>query len=153
MRILLAMEPGSSTGDAAIACTVAARSGIEIVPLAAADQAAWLAALDDAVIVVDALLGTGASGPPRGAVATAIGSITAWRAATTSRRILAVDIPSGLDCDTGATPGSCVRADATGTFVARKRGFDAPGTTAFTGAVHVLDIGAPRRLLAEFGVA
>lgn len=37
--------------------------------------------------------------------------------------------------------------------VARKAGFDAPGAEAFTGLVHVLDIGAPRRLLAEFGIA
>jgi NAD(P)H-hydrate epimerase len=68
------------------------------------------------------------------------------------RGVLAVDLPSGLDCDTGATPGACIRADATGTFVARKPGFDAPHAPDFTGPVHVLDIGAPCRLLAEFGI-
>ena len=61
----------------------------------------------------------------------------------------AVDLPSGLDCDTGLPLGPCVRADITGTFVARKRGFDRPESAAFTGRVHVLDIGVPRRLLAD----
>lgn len=62
---------------------------------------------------------------------------------------VAVDLPSGLDCDTGAAPGDCVRADATATFVAPKVGFAAPGAAAFTGAVHVVGIGVPRRLLLE----
>jgi NAD(P)H-hydrate epimerase len=86
-------------------------------------------------------------------VATAIEAINRARAADArvDRRpgVFAVDIPSGLDCDTGLAAGDCVRADATATFVARKIGFDAPGAGAFTGAVHVLDIGVPRRLLDE----
>jgi NAD(P)H-hydrate epimerase len=68
-------------------------------------------------------------------------------------RVFAVDLPSGLDCDTGRPLGPCVRADVTGTFVARKIGFDAPGADEFTGAVHVLDIGVPLRLLADLGLA
>jgi NAD(P)H-hydrate epimerase len=67
--------------------------------------------------------------------------------------VLAVDIPSGMDCDTGDRPGACVRADATATFVAAKPGFAAPGAQAFTGAVHVLGIGAPAALLARFGLS
>jgi NAD(P)H-hydrate epimerase len=59
-------------------------------------------------------------------------------------------LPSGLDGDTGAAPGACVRADVTATFVARKAGFDAAGAAALTGAVHVVDIGAPRAVLARF---
>jgi len=66
-------------------------------------------------------------------------------------RVLAVDLPSGLDCDTGLAAGACVRADITATFVARKVGFDAPGASVYTGSVHVLDIGVPARLLADVG--
>jgi hypothetical protein len=62
-------------------------------------------------------------------------------------------IPSGMDCDTGDRPGACVRADATATFVAAKRGFAAPGAREFTGAVHVVGIGAPAALLARFGIS
>ena len=57
--------------------------------------------------------------------------------------VFAVDLPSGLDCDTGAAPGVCIRANLTGTFVAPKVGFAAPAAAAFLGEVRVLDIGAP----------
>jgi NAD(P)H-hydrate epimerase len=46
-----------------------------------------------------------------------------------------------------------VRADVTATFVARKIGFDHPNAAAWTGDVHVLDIGVPRTLLADIGLA
>ena len=62
---------------------------------------------------------------------------------------LAIDLPSGLDCDTGLTAKHTIRADHTCTFVARKRGFDTPGAAAYVGTVHVLDIGAPRVLVEQ----
>lgn len=153
VRVLLAADPTSITGDAAAMLAVIARANIPTVPLATAKAAAWHEHLAGAAIVVDALLGTGATGAPRGGVATAIEGIAAWRAATPSGRVLAVDLPSGLDCDSGLAAGACVKADATATFVAPKRGFAHPGAAAFTGAVHVVGIGAPRTLLAAFGVA
>ncbi|MFM9058603.1 MAG: NAD(P)H-hydrate epimerase [Planctomycetaceae bacterium] len=152
VRVLLAAEPADVGGDAATMLAVATKAGIPILPLATSDAAAWARHLADASVVVDALLGTGATGVPRGGVATAIDAINAWRAATPAGRVLAVDLPSGLDCDTGTAPGACVRADATATFVARKAGFAAAEAAARTGTVHVLGIGAPRRLLAEFSL-
>ena len=153
VRVLLAAEPTSITGDAATMHAAVIRSGIPTVPLATADATAWSDHLAGAAVVVDALLGTGATGAPRNAVATAIECIAAWRTGIPSGRVLAVDLPSGLDCDTGFVAGACVTADATATFVAHKRGFSAPGAAAFTGTVHVVGIGAPRKLLAEFGLA
>lgn len=152
VRILLAGDPAAMSGDAAIMFSVATRSGIPIVSLADATAAAWGSHLDGAAVVVDALLGTGAHGVPRRGVAVGIGAIVAWREATPGGRVFAVDLPSGLDCDSGTAPGPCVRADATGTFVAAKRGFDAPGAEDYTGTVHVLDIGAPKRLLSDLGL-
>ena len=64
--------------------------------------------------------------------------------------VLAVDLPSGLDCDTGQPLGVCVRATHTATFVSRKLGFDAPGADQFTGQVHNIEIGVPRSLLSQF---
>ena len=64
-----------------------------------------------------------------------------------SARVLAVDIPSGLDCDTGQPLGECVRARHTATFVALKKGFAEPAAREWLGQVHVLDIGAPRRIV------
>jgi len=151
VRLLLACDVDHFDGDAAVNARVAVRAGLPIEPLAAAGADDWRRALAGADWIVDALLGTGASGAPRGPVATAIAGIVAARDA--GARVLAVDLPSGLDCDTGATPGACVRADVTATFVARKPGFDAPGAAALVGTVYVLDIGVPRALLARFGVS
>jgi NAD(P)H-hydrate epimerase len=61
--------------------------------------------------------------------------------------VLAVDIPSGLDCDTGRPLGPTVRAHHTATFVAQKKGFAEPAAREWLGRVHVLDIGAPRRAI------
>ena len=147
VKLLLACDPAGYRGDAAVNHAVAVRSGIPIEHFASAPLAEWARAIDGADWMVDALLGTGAVGAPREGTATAIKGINAARAA--GARVLAVDLPSGLDCDTGLAAGECIRADVTATFVARKIGFDAPGSAAFTGAVHVLDIGVPRRLLDE----
>ncbi len=64
---------------------------------------------------------------------------------------LAVDLPSGLDCDTGQPARHTVRAQHTCTFVAAKPGFSIPGAEQYTGEIHVLDIGAPRKLTEEMG--
>ena len=155
IKILLASDPAAYRGDAAINHAVAVRAGIAINQLESAPVSEWSAALAGSDWIVDALLGTGSSGAPRGAVATAIGAINLagnlHGPDSRPGKIFAVDIPSGLDCDTGLAAGECLRADVTATFVARKIGFDAPGAAAFTGAVHVLDIGVPRRLLVATG--
>jgi NAD(P)H-hydrate epimerase len=57
---------------------------------------------------------------------------------------LAIDIPSGLDCDTGIPLGACIRADRTITFVAEKIGFAQPSAAEYLGQVTVGDIGCPR---------
>jgi len=87
-------------------------------------------------LVVDAVGGTGIRGALRGAAGEAVEQINA-----AGRAVLAIDIPTGLDCDTGEAPGPAVRAKMTITFVARKKGFDAPGASAFTGEVRAADIG------------
>lgn len=87
-------------------------------------------------LLIDALGGTGISGALRGSLAEAVERLNA-----ADRPVLAVDIPTGLDCDTGTADGPAVRAARTVTFVARKAGFDAPGSEAFTGEVHLADIG------------
>ena len=87
-------------------------------------------------IIVDALLGTGSSGLPHGAVADAIGEIADFRAR--GARVVALDVPSGLDATTGASDGA-VTADLTLTFGTLKRGqLIARG---HCGRLVVLDIG------------
>jgi len=149
VRMLLAVPPARLSGDAAVMFGIVSRSGIPCRELAPPGDDGLAEALDDAELVVDALLGTGGIGPPRGGVAAAIAALAARRARPRPPAVLALDLPSGLDADTGRAAGACVRADATVTFVARKLGFDAPGAASFTGAVHVVGIGAPRALLTE----
>lgn len=150
VRLLLTGDPADFRGDAAIAWRVADKAGIPVTRLDAGTPAAWQRALAGAEWIVDAILGTGASGGPRGSIAAAIEAVNA-----TGRRgakVFAVDLPSGLDCDSGTAAGACVRADVTATFVAPKVGFDAPTAVALLGKVHVVGIGVPRILLASFGL-
>lgn len=99
--------------------------------------------IDSGTIVVDALLGTGFSGEVREPVAGVIAGINATQAA----RIVAIDVPSGLDCDSGAVGNVAVRADATLTFVAAKPGFVTGSGPQHAGEVVVLDIGTPPSLI------
>ena len=98
--------------------------------------------------IVDALLGTGTRGDVRPPFDAAIDAIN--RTSDESRRrVLSVDLPSGLDCDSGTPLGRCVRADHTATFVAAKRGLLEDGASEWVGAIHVVDIGIPRSLREE----
>jgi NAD(P)H-hydrate epimerase len=95
--------------------------------------------------VVDALFGTGLN---RGIAAPYDAAVAGINACGCP--ILAIDIPSGLDCDTGEPLGPTIRATHTATFVAPKRGFLNPRAKEWTGEVHVIDIGAPKKLLDEY---
>lgn len=131
------------TGDAEINLRVLRNLGGEVRQVAGAvgGLAADLAAFD---AVVDAVGGTGIRGALRGDLALAVEQINA-----AGRPVVAVDIPTGLDCDTGQAVGPVVQADLTVTFVARKLGFDAPGAAAYTGEVRVVDIGVPADVVAQ----
>ncbi|MDP7286992.1 MAG: NAD(P)H-hydrate epimerase, partial [Phycisphaerae bacterium] len=94
-------------------------------------------------LVVDAIGGTGIRGALVGDAAGAVEQINA-----AARRVVAVDIPTGLDCDTGMADGPVVRADMTVTFVAPKVGFALADASRYTGDVIVADIGIPADLVA-----
>jgi len=141
VRLLLACDPADYRGDAAINWHVVEKMGVPADRLADAPREAWERALGGADWIVDALLGTGATGVPRGTIAMAIEAVN-HVAARDHAAVFAVDLPSGLDCDTGDAPGACVRATLTGTFVAPKVGFERPSAAAWLGEVRVLDIGA-----------
>ena len=92
--------------------------------------------LTDAAVVVDAMLGTGASGPLRP-------PLDEWAEALnrSGAYVVAVDLPSGVDTDTGAVVGVAVRADCTVTFTALKRGLVLYPGAGFAGDLVVADIG------------
>lgn len=142
--VLLAFAPADYTGDASINLHVVQSAGIPCVDLSRANISEWERHFAAAHWIVDALLGTGLTGTVRPPLSDVIDAIN--RAA---KPVLAVDLPSGMDADTGQPLGTCVRATLTATFVAEKIGFHAPGAIGWTGPVHVLDIGIPQRLRAE----
>lgn len=143
IRILLFARQEELAGDAAIVYGIAARSGYPIKILAGPSFDLELLGQETskAEWIVDALFGTGLTGPVRPPFDQVIAAINASTA-----KVLAVDIPSGLDCDTGQSLGPTVRADHTVTFVALKKGFAEKAAQSFLGQVHVVGIGAPRLL-------
>jgi hydroxyethylthiazole kinase-like uncharacterized protein yjeF len=96
------------------------------------------AALHGCAVAVDALLGTGFAGAPRGPVADAIAALNA-----SGTPVVAADVPSGVDAATGAVEGEAIRAAATATFAAAKPGLWINPGKAHAGAVRVIDIGIP----------
>ena len=147
-RILLFARPEDLTGDAAINYHIVTKSGLDIRSHAGAslDGAILQQAFAGADWIVDALFGTGLAGPLRPPFDRIVEIINASGA-----KVFAVDIPSGLDCDSGRPLGPTVRAQHTATFVAMKKGFAEDSAREWLGQVHVIDIGAPRTLLEQMG--
>jgi NAD(P)H-hydrate epimerase len=101
-------------------------------------------ALESADVIVDAMLGTGARGEPRGWMAHLITIANRCRALR-----FAIDIPTGLDADLGQHGANVFRADETLTFVAPKLGFAQPAAIPVVGKLTVLPIGVPPEVLAR----
>jgi NAD(P)H-hydrate epimerase len=139
VQILLAIDPIKYAGDAAINWAIVQAMGLEV---AGADEAAELLSPFAANLIIDALFGTGLAQPPRPDAQAFIARINA-----STVPVLAIDLPSGMDCDTGEPLESCVRATRTISFVAEKSGFANPDSAEFTGDITVTDIGCPRELI------
>jgi NAD(P)H-hydrate epimerase len=137
-RLLLAAPASQARGDAAVALAAAQRLGIALEDGSSwTDPAAWRARLEGAAVIVDALFGTGFHGEVRGAAGAAIAAMNQVAA-----RKLAVDVPSGLDADTGRAAGAVFQADVTATMGAWKIGLAVEGAGP-AGRVEVVDLGVP----------
>jgi NAD(P)H-hydrate epimerase len=155
VQVLLFSDPNRLRGDAALSYQAIAKTGLPIRAVPAdADYEAVIGWLTGSDWIVDALLGTGTTSLPRPPYVEAIRAINT--AAAGGVRVLAVDLPSGLDADAGepfrdetGKYGACVKADLTATMVARKTGFDRPSAREFTGDVFVIDIGVPPEVIVE----
>ncbi|MHB1156730.1 MAG: NAD(P)H-hydrate epimerase [Phycisphaerales bacterium] len=97
-------------------------------------------------LILDGIFGTGLTG----AVRSPFDELIAW-VNEQECPILAIDIPSGMDCDTGKSLGAVIEAQLTVTFVGLKRGFSGKTSEQYTGRVVIADIGAPRKLIEELG--
>jgi NAD(P)H-hydrate epimerase len=146
VRVLLFGDPAQLSGDAAVNSRILVASGIalEVFTDPAIDAERLRRELAQADWIVDALFGSGL----RGAIQPPFERIIAILNAA-GKRVFAVDIPSGLDCDTGVPLGIAVRAHHTATVAAMKKGFLEPAATAWLGQVHLIDMGAPRAVFAR----
>lgn len=166
-------ESRPPTTDAAINRAIAQRLALPITTMSAADDSQARREIDvliaghSRVVMADALLGTGASRSLDDAMTTAVRVINGVRAAHHHTRTLAVDIPTGMDADTGfalenkpisahdrvareASDPAIVRADLTVTLAAMKPGLVHDHARPYTGQVEVGDIGIPARFIARF---
>jgi hydroxyethylthiazole kinase-like uncharacterized protein yjeF len=135
----LCTDPSKYQGDALINCRIVEAMNLPHLP--------WEKAFDQMPapdLIIDAIFGTGLTEAPRPPFAQIVDRVSA-----THKPILAIDLPSGLDCDTGRPLGPCIRAMRTVTFVAQKVGFANPKAKEFTGNVFVADIGCPREAIDE----
>jgi hydroxyethylthiazole kinase-like uncharacterized protein yjeF len=124
---------GSNGGDGRIAARELERVGKDVRIL---DAKAGDTDLGEPDVIVDALFGTGFSGEPRADAAALVDRVNAAGA-----KVLAVDLPSGVDASTGEVAGAAVRADATVTFHGRKLGLVVAPGRFYAGDVRVADIG------------
>ncbi len=96
-------------------------------------------------LIVDCLLGTGIRGAARPPFSEFIAAIN-----SSAARVLAIDVPSGLDCETGAAAGEVVQANQTVTFVGMKVGYWNAAAKRFTGTIEVAPIGIPDKWVRDW---
>jgi hydroxyethylthiazole kinase-like uncharacterized protein yjeF len=135
VHVVIFGDEARVTGDALIHLTILKHLNVAVQTLAP-DQAPDFEWLPSCHLLIDALLGTGLKGTLKGPYRQLIETINGME-----KTILSVDIPSGLDCDTGVPLGAAIKADQTVSFVALKAGFQNPEAAHYTGQVTVASIG------------
>jgi ADP-dependent NAD(P)H-hydrate dehydratase / NAD(P)H-hydrate epimerase len=133
-------------GDAAVNLKLWKRTGKALVEVSSQKQAFGALHSDD--LIVDALLGTGARGPMEGLLAEVVAAVNQHAPGCA---VVAVDIPSGLNADTGEASGPVIVADHTVSFTAPKPGLVLRAGPQHSGDVIVREIGSPRPLVEETG--
>lgn len=130
------------TGDALTNFEIISRMGIDIKEIPEGDMSEEY--IRDCDIVVDAIFGTGIQREITGNVKEVVGVINEY-----SKYTMSVDIPSGVDADTGKIWGACIRADVTVTFAAYKRGLLLYPGAEYAGEIRLADISIPEYIIRE----
>ena len=148
VTIYLLSEAERFTGDALTNLRIAQNLQLSIKLLLSQEQlSAYRAEIQSSDVIVDSIFGTGLKGAVRGFAAEVIEFIN-----STSKPIVAVDLPSGLDADTGQAEGVCVHATHTVTMGLPKRGLLLHPGADFTGKLTVADIGFPQKVIDAQGI-
>jgi len=140
VRVALLASFSEITGDARTNLATLRKTDIEILQKATqsslADVIAW------SEIVVDAMLGVGLSTPVKGLFAQAVDLIN-----VSDRPVVSVDMPTGIDADTGEVRGTAIKADLTVTMGLLKRGLVLHPGAQYAGRVRVADLGIPGEVI------
>ena len=151
VRLFLVSPPDSFTGEAQTNLQIAKNLGLRIEEMLTdaalgsdffVERSTSLTHIASCELLVDAIFGTGLRGTVRDPIATVINAINRL-----STPILSVDLPSGLDADTGHSLGTCVRADRTVTIGLPKRGLLMHPGAELAGKLEVVDIGFPEQVV------
>ncbi len=179
-KVLVLVGPGNNGGDGLVAARHLHDSGAEVrlylwkgkrdddanfrqtqdraIPFVTAEEDRQLKELKGMLsstdIVLDALLGTGASRPIEGTLKEVLDALREVRSRPDDVRpsLVAVDVPTGVDCDSGAVDPATVAADLTVTLALPKRGFFAFPASDYLGELVVSDIGVPDALTDGLGL-
>ncbi len=146
VRVALLAPFSAVTGEAKVNLSILRKTDVEIRENAAARSLADIISWSD--VLVDALLGVGLASPLRGAYARAVAMVNA-----SGRPVVSVDIPTGIDADTGAVMGSAIKADLTVTMALLKRGLALYPGAEYCGTVRVADIGIPPEVIEQEKIA
>lgn len=143
--VLLTAPPPTFSGDAAINLNIALKLRIPVKHSTLIEEESSVL-MSDYDLLIDAVFGTGLNRPPNGPAKAFIRGMNR-RGLPFKFPLVSLDVPSGLDCDTGNPLGECVRATRTITFGSEKVGFAFPHARAFTGDVVVADVGVPQSVI------
>ena len=142
VRVFTTADDDRYRSDALVNLNVIRKLGLEPARIEMpANREQLREALESSGVIVDALFGTGLAGPVLEPLASVIRLVNAAK-----RPVVAVDIPSGLDANTGEIPGEAVRANVTATMGYAKKGFYLNRGPEYAGVIHVIDIGIPDSL-------
>ena len=144
VQVFLAAEPEKIKGDALINLNIWRKMGQKVLPLMKSNDINLLRfSLMKADLIVDALYGTGFTGTLQEQMVSVVEAINSC-----DKPIVAIDIPSGLEANTGVANGPCIIADHTVTFALPKLGLVLPTAKQYVGELHVADISMPAAVTA-----
>ncbi|MCH9757079.1 MAG: NAD(P)H-hydrate epimerase [Gammaproteobacteria bacterium] len=145
VHILLFADPSEITGDAKINYDIIVKLGVPITIVSEEKTQAMMPVLTDADWIIDALFGTGLQGVVQAPFDEVIRLIN-----HANKKVLSIDIPSGLDCDTGKPLGVAIKAHVTVSMVGFKKGFCNVESKTYLGKIDTVDIGIPNILIQEY---
>lgn len=145
VHVLLFSDPKDLTDDAKLNYYIANKSGLMLTIVDDNNFKSVISTiLPTASWIVDALFGTGLQGKVGSPFDRVIQAINDLKCS-----VVSIDIPSGLDCNSGESTGTAIQATHTITFTFLKKGFTNIDAKKFLGEVYIADIGIPKILLTE----